>query len=78
MTTLTETAVESAALGWQIAYGPDIAPDTPGAERDDYGQVILERRLRDELARSNPGLPSSALDDVLRRLIHPERNYKEF
>ena len=43
MTTLTEADVESAALdwlsdlGWAVAHGPDIAPDTPNAERDDYG-----------------------------------------
>ena len=78
MTTLTEADVEQAtlewlaALGWQIAYGPDIAPDAPDAERDDYGQVILERRLRDDLTRLNPGLPGSALDDALRSLNHPE------
>ena len=39
-----------AALGWQVAHGPDIAPDTPNVERNDYGQVVLERRLRDVLA----------------------------
>ena len=61
MTTLTEADVESAALdwlaasGWQVAHGPDIAPDAPGAERDNYGQVVLERRLRDALRRLNPG-----------------------
>ena len=55
MTTLTEADVEQAALewlaglGWQVAYGPDVAPDTPNAERTDYGQVVLERRLRDAL-----------------------------
>ena len=42
MTTFTESTVENAALtwleslGWSIAHGPDIAPDTPGAERGDY------------------------------------------
>ena len=52
MTTITEAEVEQAALewlaglGWQVAHGPDIAPNTPNAERDDYGQVVLERRLR--------------------------------
>ena len=30
-----------------MAYGPDIAPDAPNAERDRYGQGGLERRLRD-------------------------------
>ena len=78
MTTLTESDVETAALdwlatlGWQVAHGPDIAPDTPGSERADYGQVVLERRLRDTLARLNPSLPAPALDAALRRLTQPE------
>ena len=55
-------------LGWQVAYGSDIAPDTPGAERADYGQVVLERRLRDALAVLNPSLPIDALEDALRKL----------
>ena len=42
MTTFTEADVEQAALdwlsglGWQVAHGPDIAPDAPNAERADY------------------------------------------
>ena len=50
MTTLTESEVEQAALDWQVAHGPDIAPGTLDAGRHDYGQVVLERRLRDALA----------------------------
>ena len=78
MTTLTEADVEQAALdwlsglGWRVAHGPDIAPGSPGAERDDYGEVVLERRLRDVLAVLNPSLPSSALDDACRRLTRPQ------
>ena len=78
MTTLSESIVESAALewlstlGWEVAHGPDIAPDTRGAERDNYGEFILEGRLRESLSRLNPSLPASALDDALRRLTHPE------
>ena len=59
MTTITEAEAETAALdwlralGWQVAHGPDIAPDTPSAERDEYGNVVLERRLRDALAELN-------------------------
>ena len=51
MTALTESTVEDAALawlaslGWSIVHGPDIAPDTPGAERGDYAAVVLERPL---------------------------------
>ena len=78
MTTFNESTVEAAALdwmstiGWQVAHGSDIAPDTPGAERADYGQVVLEGRLREALARLNPPLLPSVLDDALRRLTHPE------
>ena len=74
MTTLTESTVEAAALewlaalGWQTIHGADIAPDTLGAERDDYGQAVLERRLRDVLARLNPELPDSAVEDAFRKL----------
>ena len=78
MATLTEADVEEAALewlaalGWQTAHGPDIGPDQPGEERADYGAVVLERRLRDALARLNPDLPGEALDDAFRKLTRPE------
>ncbi|MDD9994593.1 MAG: type I restriction endonuclease, partial [Dehalococcoidia bacterium] len=78
MTTITEAVVEQAALdwlhalGWAMAHGPDIAPETNAAERTDYGDVVLERQLRDALAALNPGLPNSALDDAFRKLTRPQ------
>ena len=78
MTTFTEAAVEAAALswlsnlGWQTAYGPEMAPDTPSAERADFTQMVLEERLRDALLNLNPDLPQSALETGLRSLINPE------
>ena len=74
MTTITEADVEEAALAWLAALGWRVAhgPDTPNAERDDYGQVVLKRRLQDALAELNPSLPASALDDAFRRLTRPE------
>jgi len=75
---VSESVVEQAALawleslGWTIRHGAEIAPDEPGAERGDYGQVVLERRLRDALARFNPDLPTEALEDALRKLTRPE------
>ena len=77
-TTLTEADVEQAALdwlsalGWKVAHGPDIAPGTHNAERSDYGQVVLECRVRDSLAELNPSLLPSALDDAYRKLTRPE------
>ena len=78
MTTITEAVVEEAAqdwlsgVGWGVAHGPDIAPDTPGAERADYGEVVLGRRLRDALAGLNPNLPVDALEDAYRKLTRSE------
>jgi type I restriction enzyme R subunit len=78
MARLTESDVEEAALewleagGWQVANGPDIAPDMPAAERANYGEVILSQRLRDALARLNPTLPAEALEDAFRKLTRLE------
>ena len=74
---VTESTVESAALawlsdlGWQVRRGSEIAPDGLFAERPDYGQVVLEQRLRDALARLNPDLPPEGLQDAFRKLMNP-------
>ncbi len=73
-----EDEVEQAALawlesaGWPVKHGPEIAPGEPNAERGDYGEVILQARLREALSRFNPALPPDALDDAYRRLTRPE------
>ena len=78
MTWFSESEVELAALGWleeagwARRYGLDIAPGEAEAERSDYGQVVLEGRLRQALRQLNPELPADALDDAARRLIAPE------
>ncbi|MEO8165379.1 MAG: type I restriction endonuclease, partial [Betaproteobacteria bacterium] len=78
MTSFTESVVEQAALawlesiGWVVRNGAEIAPGELAAERTDYGQVVLEQRLRDALARLNPGLPAEALEDAFRKLTRPE------
>ncbi|TAK20707.1 MAG: type I restriction endonuclease subunit R [Chloroflexota bacterium] len=78
MTAFTESVVEQAALkwfagiGWSVRHGSEIAPGEPGAERYDYGQVILEGRLRAALAQLNRDLPAEALEDAFRKLTRPE------
>ena len=52
--------------------GPQIDPDTPSPERDNYVPAVLEARLRDALQRLNPSLPTSAIDDALRKVTNPE------
>jgi len=66
---VTKSVVEEAAIGWlestgwQVAHSPDLASATPVAERADYGEVVLARRLRDALARLNPELPAEEQED---------------
>ncbi len=74
----SESVVEQAALAWfeglgyQVLNGLDIAPEEPAAERDSFADVVLAGRLRETLARLNPGIPAEALDDAFRKLTHPD------
>ncbi|MBW1681031.1 MAG: type I restriction endonuclease subunit R [Deltaproteobacteria bacterium] len=74
----TESTVEQAALAWlealgyTILSGPEIAPGEPAAEREDYGQVILESRLRQALQGLNPQMPADALEEAFRKLTRPD------
>ena len=78
MTTVTEDDVEQLSLewlsevDWEIVNGNEIAPETSHAERDDFGIVILEGRLRDALERLNPEIGYDALDDAYRKLLSPQ------
>ena len=74
---LSESTVEAVALdwlgslGWTVLHGPDVVPDTPGAERADYDEVVLHGRFRSALVRLNPDLPDDALEDARRQLTRP-------
>ena len=76
--TVAESGLEDWVLdmladeGWQVAHGPDIAPGTPGAERDDYREVVLIERLRNAVGDLNPHLPSDAVDEAVRTALRPE------
>ncbi|NPV81813.1 MAG: type I restriction endonuclease subunit R [Firmicutes bacterium] len=70
----TESTVEQAALAWLeslgyvILSGPEIAPGELQAEREDYRQVVLKRRLRQALQQLNPQVPADALEEAFRKL----------
>ena len=78
LNTIYESDIEEATLDWLAGlgytalHGPDIAPDTPDAERSSYKEVILERRLRDAVARLNPEIPTDAQEEAIRKVIHPD------
>ena len=71
---MTEDQLEQEALGWladvgyQVVYGPDIAPDGPSPERENYRQVILTGRLRAAIDRLNVGVPAAAREDALKQV----------
>lgn len=76
--TFVESTVEEAALeilegiGYTILHGPAIAPGELFAERDSYSDVLLVGRLRSALKRINPKIPAEAIEDALRKVLHPD------
>jgi type I restriction enzyme R subunit len=72
---LNESTVEDAALTWfgelgyAIGNGLEMAPGEPAAERDSFGEVVLEGRLREAIRRLNPAIPSEAQEDALRKVL---------
>ena len=75
--TLFESDVEEAVieyfkgLGYEYAYGLDIAPDGISPEREKWSDVILEERFRDALTRINGHLGEDTLDSVARQVLLP-------
>ncbi len=78
MAFLSEAAVELALLeqlgrlGYSIEREEDIGPDGHRPERESHDEVVLKKRFEDAVARLNPGLPSEALQDAVRRVMQSE------
>ncbi|WP_394245986.1 type I restriction endonuclease subunit R [Vibrio profundi] len=75
---ITEDLLEQQCLNWFMAQGYqykngyDIAPDGDTPERDDYHQVILKKRLLNQLQIINPEIPIEALNDVVNTVSSPD------
>ena len=75
MPTLTKSTLEAAVLdyfadlGYQIQYGPHLAPDGPTPQRASFGQVVLAGRLQAAIQRLNPTLPPAAHAEALRQAL---------
>ncbi|OPY34577.1 MAG: hypothetical protein A4E32_00307 [Methanomassiliicoccales archaeon PtaU1.Bin124] len=73
---LTEADLEEMALdllkglGYQVAFGPSIAPKGEREERDNYGNVTLQSRLKNALHRLNPEVDTLALSEAEKKLHH--------
>jgi len=75
---ITEGIVEEAclgyfqALGYSTLPGPLIGPGGEAEERSSWDQVILIGRLIDAVARINPKLPGSVVEQVVARVLRAE------
>ncbi len=85
---ITESEIEQIALdilkdlGYQIIYGPDIAPIDPQSpvipfplpieRRCSYGDVVLVDRVRDALDRLNPDIPPAIKEEALKIVLRNE------
>jgi type I restriction enzyme R subunit len=56
-------------MGYSYIFGPDIGHDGDYPERKNYGDVILEQRVRDALFNLNRDLPEEALEEAYRKII---------
>src|SRR5690554_6337144 len=74
---MTEDQLEKLCLewfaegGWEIAHGPDLAPDGASPERSDYRQVLLLGDLENAIRQLNPHLPNSAVEQAINTLRQP-------
>ena len=57
-------------LGYDVEFGPDLAPGGAFQERDDFRTVLLKPRLLRVLKRLNPNMPDAALEEGVRELEH--------
>jgi type I restriction enzyme R subunit len=77
MTSFNESVVELAALdyfremGFETAFGPNLAPDGVQPERASFEQVYLYERLRQACLRINPDR-HDLVDDAIKRLERAE------
>ena len=75
MPKFTESVVEEAALDWfkelgyTKIYAPNIAPDQPEKERNDYNDVILLSRLQNSIDTINPKIPEEARQDAIKKIL---------
>lgn len=73
-----ESWIEQAALenfedlGWEVLDGSTIGPGRIASERLDNRDVLLRGRLRQALARLNPGLPKDSIEQAIATLLRAE------
>lgn len=74
-----ESDVEEATLQWfeelgyDIEFGPNIAPDGEYPKRQNYNVVVLSEILKESLYLLNKTIPKQAIEDAYRSIIIPKQ-----
>jgi type I restriction enzyme R subunit len=75
---LAESDIEEASLEWfkdlgyEVLSGPIIAPGDLYAERTSYDEVLLKARLSSALARINPHVTETTMEEAIGKLLRLE------
>ncbi|MBD0725537.1 DEAD/DEAH box helicase [Flavobacterium sp. L1I52] len=73
---ITENTIELALIeqlisqGYTYYYGPDIAPFSDNAQRENFASVVLEQHFKECLKKLNPTLPESARAEAFQKIIN--------
>ena len=59
-------------VGYEYAFGPDIAHEGEVPERTDYRQVVLAGRLLSAMQKINPHIPLGALEEAALTATKPD------
>jgi len=76
MNNLNENSIEQfiinilKSLGWDYAFGPEIAPEGAHQERNSLEDVLLIDRLKNAIRRINYPINESEINDVIKQLKH--------
>jgi len=72
----TESELEKATLEWlhelgyEIVFGPAIAPDGETPERKNYSDIVLIERLRKAVAKINPHIPLEIQEEAIKKVVN--------
>ncbi len=62
-------------LGWTILRGEEAGKYDPAITyRESFGEVIIEKQLREALLKINPWLEENQLPEIIRELTVPAKN----
>ena len=73
--TMTEDQLEQNIIeiiqnqGYKYIYGPNIDPGTPNSERESFDDVILVKRLRENIDKLNPTLSEYVKEAAIKKIL---------